>query len=110
LDNNPAQLEPSSATQYPARDLFNVTSANQPGLANQPSTVYAASVVGGGSTINGMLFDRGSAEDYDGWEKLNNTGWGWNGLLPYFKKAITSCKLATCALANNNSEHNLYPT
>lgn len=49
-------------------------------------TVYAASVVGGGSTINGMLFDRGSAEDYNNWEKLNNPGWGWAGLLPYFKK------------------------
>ena len=33
-----------------------------------------------------MFFNRGSAGDYDAWEKLGNPGWGWNGLLPYFKK------------------------
>jgi choline dehydrogenase-like flavoprotein len=60
------------------------------GALKQPytckGTVYAAAVVGGGSTINGMLFDRGSAEDYDNWEKLGNADWGFSGLLPYFKK------------------------
>ncbi|KAI5809131.1 GMC oxidoreductase-domain-containing protein [Peziza echinospora] len=89
LETNPAQFEPTSATQYPNRLMFNLTSVAQPGLAGRPSTVYAASVVGGGSTINGMLFDRGSAEDYDNWEALGNPGWGFEGLLPYFKKATT---------------------
>ena len=32
------------------------------------------------------MFDRGSANDYDNWEKLQNPGWGWEGLFPYFKK------------------------
>jgi choline dehydrogenase-like flavoprotein len=60
-------------------------------------TVYAAAVVGGGSTVNGMLFDRGSAEDYDNWEKLGNTGWGFSGLLPYFIKVpICSASLKKC--------------
>lgn len=36
--------------------------------------------------MNGMFFNRGSAGDYDAWEKLGNPGWGWEGLLPYFKK------------------------
>ncbi|KAF8905657.1 GMC oxidoreductase-domain-containing protein [Mucidula mucida] len=87
IDDTPSQVEPSSATSYAPRNLFNVTSVPQPGIGNKRSTVYAAAVVGGGSTINGMLFDRGAAEDYDNWEKLNNTGWGWAGLLPYFKKS-----------------------
>ncbi|KAJ7034605.1 hypothetical protein C8F04DRAFT_956198 [Mycena alexandri] len=87
FDDNPGQLEPSSGTKYPAKDLFNVTSVPQPGIGNRTSTVYAASVVGGGSTINGMFFERGSAEDYDNWEKLGNDGWGFTGLLPYFKKS-----------------------
>ncbi|KAF8903214.1 hypothetical protein CPB85DRAFT_1438450 [Mucidula mucida] len=87
FDDTPSQIEPSSATNYARRNLFNVTSVPQPAIGNKRCTVYAAAVVGGGSTINGMLFDRGAAEDYDNWEKLNNTGWGWDGLLPYFKKS-----------------------
>ncbi|PPQ83997.1 hypothetical protein CVT25_000543 [Psilocybe cyanescens] len=89
FDDSPAQLEPSSATQYLAKNLFNATSIAQPGLGNKQGTVYAASVVGGGSTVNGMLFDRGSADDYNNWEKLGNPGWGFSSLLPYFKKSAT---------------------
>lgn len=33
-----------------------------------------------------MMYDRGSAADYDAWEALGNKGWGWKGLLPFFKK------------------------
>ena len=86
FDDSPGQIEPSSATQYLAKDLFNVTTVAQPGIGNRQSTVYAAAVVGGGSTVNGMLFDRGSADDYNNWEKLGNPGWGFSSLLPYFKK------------------------
>ncbi|KAB2574698.1 Dehydrogenase patE [Lasiodiplodia theobromae] len=48
-----------------------------------------AAVVGGGSVVNGMFFDRGGAPDYDAWEELGNPGWGWDGLLPYFIKSET---------------------
>ncbi|KAH8803083.1 hypothetical protein F5884DRAFT_683119 [Xylogone sp. PMI_703] len=87
FDNNPGQLEPTSAFTYPPADLFNATSVPQPGLNNRQGIVYAASVVGGGSTVNGMLHDRGSADDYNNWEKLGNPGWGFDDLLPYFKKS-----------------------
>jgi len=43
--------------------------------------------LGGSSSINGLIFIRGQKEDYDGWKNLGNTGWGWNDVLPYFKKA-----------------------
>lgn len=33
-----------------------------------------------------MMLNRGAADDYNNWEKLNNPGWGWNDLLPYFVK------------------------
>ncbi|KAF4632756.1 hypothetical protein G7Y89_g5373 [Cudoniella acicularis] len=91
LDNNPSQIEPSSSSggAWPRKDLYNLTSVPMIGLGNRTSGVYAAAVVGGGSTINGMMFDRGAAEDYDNWEKLGNPGWGWKGLLPYFKKSTT---------------------
>lgn len=58
-----------------------------PNPVSREGTVYAAAVVGGGSTVNGVLFDCGSADDYDNWERLGNPGWGFNSLLPYFKKA-----------------------
>jgi len=43
--------------------------------------------LGGSSSINGLIFIRGQKEDYDGWRDLGNVGWGWNDVLPYFKKA-----------------------
>lgn len=86
FDNNPAQLDPSSAANYRPISMFNASSVPQPGLGGRVSGVFAASVVGGGSTVNGMMFDRGAADDYDNWEKLGNPGWGFSDLLPYFKK------------------------
>ncbi|KAL8996194.1 MAG: hypothetical protein Q9169_004260 [Polycauliona sp. 2 TL-2023] len=65
----------------------NYVSVPQAGLLNKTQAVYSAAVVGGGTVINGMFFNRGSAADYDGWEILGNPGWGWSGLLPYFKKS-----------------------
>lgn len=45
-----------------------------------------ARVLGGGSSINGQLANRGSPADYDGWEARGATGWRWDTVLPYFKK------------------------
>lgn len=39
--------------------------------------------------MNGMAYVRGSKSDYDAWEELGNPGWGWDGLLPYFRKSTT---------------------
>ena len=64
----------------------NYQSVPQPGLGGRSSPVYSAAVVGGGTVVNGMFFNRGSAEDYDAWERLGNPGWSWKALLPYFKK------------------------
>lgn len=44
-------------------------------------------VLGGCSSINGMLYLRGQAADYDGWRQMGLTGWGWDDVLPYFKKS-----------------------
>lgn len=50
-------------------------------LNNLVSPIAIGATVGGGSVINGMLFNRGSIADYDAWERLGNKGWGWDGLL-----------------------------
>jgi 5-(hydroxymethyl)furfural/furfural oxidase len=43
--------------------------------------------MGGGSTINGQLAIRGAPADYDAWHEMGATGWNWDAVLPYFKKA-----------------------
>lgn len=68
---------------------FNLTSAPQRHLGNRTFQVTIAAAVGGGTVINGMFWDRGARADYDAWEELGAKGWGWDNLLPYFKKSET---------------------
>lgn len=90
FDNRPEQLDPASVgglVNWPRYDMYNITSVPQAGLLNLTIPVLSAAVVGGGSTINGMMLTRGAADDYDNWSKLNaDSGWSFEGLLPYFKK------------------------
>ncbi len=44
-------------------------------------------VLGGSSSINGMIYVRGQPEDFDHWAQLGNRGWDWDSVLPYFKRA-----------------------
>ncbi len=44
-------------------------------------------VLGGSSSINGMIYMRGQAQDYDNWRQSGHKGWGWDDVLPFFKKA-----------------------
>ena len=44
-------------------------------------------ILGGCSSINGMIYMRGQARDYDHWAQLGNAGWSWDEVLPYFKKS-----------------------
>ncbi|TGO59033.1 hypothetical protein BOTNAR_0170g00090 [Botryotinia narcissicola] len=65
---------------------WKTTSVPQSNLGNRSIDLPAGKVIGGSSAINGMAFMRGNAAEYDHWEELGNSGWNWEGLLPYFKK------------------------
>ena len=60
---------------------------NRPGEAPPPLRTYEqARILGGGSSINGQLANRGAPTDYDEWAERGAAGWDWASCLPYFKK------------------------
>ncbi|WP_422035766.1 GMC family oxidoreductase [Reyranella sp.] len=64
-----------------------VVSHNNPQENRPPLRKYEqARVLGGGSSINGQMANRGAPTDYAEWESRGAAGWGWNDVLPYFKK------------------------
>jgi choline dehydrogenase-like flavoprotein len=62
-----------------------ITSLKDNGTFQVPSP----KLVGGDSATNSMSQDRGSKQDYDSWASLGAKGWGWDDLLPYFRKSET---------------------
>ena len=61
-------------------------SAPEPYLNNRRMNCPRGKVMGGSSSINGMVYVRGNARDYDEWESLGAAGWNYQNCLPYFKK------------------------
>jgi choline dehydrogenase-like flavoprotein len=80
---------PGFANSINTKLMYDMTSAPDANTGGKSYPVYVGNVVGGGSVVNGMAFDRASAADYNAWEQLGNVGWNWNSLLPYFKKSTT---------------------
>lgn len=64
--------------------LFNTQA--EPGLNGRAIRYPRGRVLGGCSSINGMIYMRGQRGDYDGWSALGNRDWGWDDVLPYFKR------------------------
>ena len=74
--------------------LFKTKSVNwmyqtepEPGLDGRSVFQPRGKVLGGSSSINGLLYVRGQHEDYDRWRQHGNAGWGYDDVLPYFRKA-----------------------
>jgi len=59
----------------------------EPGLNGRALAYPRGRILGGCSAINGMIYIRGQARDYDHWRQLGNTGWAWDDVLPYFKRS-----------------------
>lgn len=69
----------------PRTDWCFTTDAD-PGLNGRSLGYPRGKVLGGCSSINGMIYMRGQREDYDGWRDLGNPGWGWDDVLPVFRQ------------------------
>ncbi len=68
----------------PRTDWLFKTEAD-PGLNGRALGYPRGKVMGGCSSINGMIYMRGQRQDYDGWRDAGNPGWGWDDVLPVFK-------------------------
>lgn len=68
----------------PRTDWGFKTQAEQ-GLGGRSLLYPRGRVLGGCSSINGMIYMRGQAADYDGWRQMGCTGWGWDDILPLFR-------------------------
>ncbi len=61
----------------------------EPGLAGRRLDCPRGKVLGGSSSINGMVYVRGHGRDFDAWEALGAAGWNYANCLPYFRRAET---------------------
>ncbi|TPE54794.1 GMC family oxidoreductase [Maribrevibacterium harenarium] len=70
------------------------TSEPQPDAGNRITYVPQGRTLGGGSSLNAMVYIRGQKEDYEEWERQGCTGWGWDNVLKAFKRSESHMRLA----------------
>ncbi len=82
-------IQMPAALSYPmnmARYDWGYSSEPEPHLNNRRLVCPRGKVIGGSSSINGMVYVRGHAMDYDHWAEVGADGWGYGDVLPYFKR------------------------
>ena len=89
-DNHPFIHIPAGFVNLMTNPSLNwmLTTCEQEILNNRIMNMPRGKVLGGTSAINGMLYVRGQAQDYDSWAQAGNTGWSYAEVLPYFKKSV----------------------
>lgn len=111
-------IQMPTALSYPMnqdRYTWQFYSESEPGLDGRKLHCPRGKVMGGSSSINGMVYVRGHACDFDQWEESGASGWNYQACLPYFRRAETwedgsnpyrgdAGPLATCA--GNHMEYN----
>mgnify|MGYP000046833125 FL=1 len=89
-DNHPFIHIPAGFVNLMTNPSLNwmLSTCEQEILNNRIMNMPRGKVFGGTSAINGMLYVRGQAQDYDGWAQAGNKGWSFEEVLPYFKKSV----------------------
>ena len=89
-DNSPLIHMPNGVGVVIAGTKYNwqFNTAREPELNNRKMFWPRGRGLGGSSSINGMVYIRGHAADYDSWRQEGNVGWGYDDVLPYFKKSM----------------------
>ena len=82
------QRVPAGMAKMFGPNPFNWSYTTEPEPALDARRVFwpRGKTLGGSSAINGMVFTRGLRGDYDGWRDAGNAGWGWDDVLPYFRR------------------------
>lgn len=101
-DKNPFIHMPAGIPFVMQSCTWNYVTEPEPYANNRRIPVPQGKVMGGSSSVNGMIYVRGNAQDYDDWEQVYGcTGWGYKDVLPYFIKAENNESLAGPYHGNN---------
>lgn len=79
------------------------SSTQQEGLGGRAVSIPRGKVLGGSSAINGMIYIRGHRADYDAWADAGCTGWGYDAVLPYFRRSETNRNIGLNAQFHGSS-------
>ena len=89
-DSNPAIHNtdiPSMTSLWGSNADWGYATESEPGLGDRQISIAQGKVLGGGTSINAMMYVRGNRRDYDRWKFLGNDGWSYQEVLPYFQKS-----------------------
>lgn len=89
-DRNPLIHLPAGFAQTLKDPKVNWLYQTEPEAGTNNRTIVwpRGKVLGGSSSINGLLYIRGQTQDYDHWAQLGNRGWSWDDVAPYFRKSV----------------------
>jgi choline dehydrogenase len=88
-DTNPFLHIPAGYVKTLVNPALTWTFKSQPsaGTAGRAIALPQGKVMGGSSSLNGLVYNRGQADDFNHWAQLGNIGWGYDDVLPYFRKS-----------------------
>ncbi|HFB54453.1 MAG TPA: glucose-methanol-choline oxidoreductase, partial [Hellea balneolensis] len=88
-DTYQIQFPAATAAIMPKPGKYNwgFETVSQKGLNGRKGYQPRGKALGGSSSINAMIYIRGHKSDYDNWQAMGAKGWGWDDVLPYFKKS-----------------------